>query len=105
MEELRILLGKRIKEVRQEKNLTQEDLANLIDVDYKSISRIELGHSFPSRKLADIAKALNVKMPDLFDFDHLKEDIDFKKQYIIQALDEISEDKINVLYRFIKSMK
>lgn len=105
MEELRILLGKRIKELRQKKKLTQEDLANLMEVDYKSVSRIELGHSFPSRTLSDIAKALNVSMLDLFDFEHIKEDLQSKKQYIIQSLDELTEDKIDIVYRLLKSMK
>lgn len=105
MKELRNLLGKRIKELRQEKNLTQEELANLMNVDYKSISRIELGYSFPSRTLPNIANALNVSMPDLFDFDHIKEDLDSKKEYIKKAVDELPEEKVNIVYRLIKSMK
>ena len=37
------LLGKRLQEIRKSKNLTQEKLAEMIDVETSSISNSEVG--------------------------------------------------------------
>lgn len=66
----RKLLGARIQEVRQEKELTQPQLAALIGFkDYQAIGRIENGRVTPSIYIIhQIAKALDVKIDDLCDF-------------------------------------
>ena len=48
MENIRKSLGLRIKEVRKNKKLTQTQLAEKIGIDYKHLSRIEVGSSYPS---------------------------------------------------------
>ena len=40
------LFGKRIKEIRKQQNFTQEKLAEILDVDVKTISRLEKGYYF-----------------------------------------------------------
>ena len=61
MSELKKLLGKRIKEIRVERNLTQEDLSELTEIGASSISKIESGHFHPTdENLERIAKALFV---------------------------------------------
>jgi transcriptional regulator with XRE-family HTH domain len=53
-------LGKRIKLARVEKDLNQDQLAELIKAKQKSISRYETGTAVPSLEtLMKIAKALN----------------------------------------------
>ena len=42
------LFGKRIRELREKNNLTQEKLAEILDLDYQTISRIETGYYFTS---------------------------------------------------------
>lgn len=67
------LLGARIKELRKEKGYTQQQLAELIDIDPKHLSKIEVGSSYPSLyNLEKITKILNVEMQDLFKFAHHK---------------------------------
>ena len=104
MKDIKKLLGKRIKELRKEKNLSQDQLSELVGIDSRSISHIENGDSFPSKSLLEIAKALNVSLPDLFEFEHLKYDVKYKKNYIINSLDNISNADLDVLFRIIKSM-
>lgn len=59
----------KIKEYRQKLNLTQEDLANLVDVRRETIVFLEQGKYNPSLKLAhDVALALKAKIDDLFVF-------------------------------------
>lgn len=62
MSELKKLLGKRIREIRVARNLTQEDLSELTDIGASSISKIESGHFHPTdENLERIAKALKVE--------------------------------------------
>lgn len=57
----------RIKEFRARYNLTQEDLAQKVDVRRETIVFVEQGKYNPSLKLAhDIAKALNTTIEELF---------------------------------------
>lgn len=70
----KINLGKRIKELREERKLTQPELGALIDKDYQVLGRIENGRVNPSSFLIyQIAMALKVSMSDIFDFSKLKE--------------------------------
>lgn len=50
-ENLLIIIGKRLKAKRLEKNLSQNDLASLIDCEIKSIQRIEKGKMNMSLKM------------------------------------------------------
>lgn len=95
------LLGKRIKELRKNKGLTQEKLAELIDIETSSLSGIESGRHFPSLPtLERIATQLNVEIKMLFDYNHLKP-IDEIKQEIIKNIDNLSEEKLNFIYTML----
>ena len=43
---LKKLLGERIKRLRKSRNLTQEQLAEMIEIAPRNLSRIEVGESF-----------------------------------------------------------
>ncbi len=61
--------GKHIKKLREAKGYSQEQLAELVGLEYQTISRIETGYYFTSyENLQKIAKALNLTIKDLFDF-------------------------------------
>ncbi len=62
-------LGEIIKKFRREKNLSQEDLADKIDIDRSYMGFIERGErNVTLEKIMRISKVLNVKIRDLFDF-------------------------------------
>lgn len=62
-------LGKTIKRFRRKKKLTQEQLAEKVKVTPKYIQYLESARRRPSLKLLyRIAKALGVKVKDLFPF-------------------------------------
>lgn len=62
-------LGQKIKRIRQQKRLTQDNLAEKVGISTKYIQFIESGERQPSLKtLYKIAKNLSVKVKDLFDF-------------------------------------
>ena len=65
------LLGKRICELRNQMNISQESLAEMLDISQKSLSKIETGKNFlKSETLEKILKAFDIKSYELFDFEH-----------------------------------
>ncbi len=104
MDEIKKLLGLRIKEIRLNKKLTQEELADLVGTEQKNISNIECGYNFPSKYLNKIAQALDVSLPVLFDFEHLERDLDYKRNFIKLNIDKITDEETDIIYRFLKSM-
>lgn len=63
-------LGERIRELREEKDLSLRELATTIGVSAAFMSDVELGRRYPSDKhLASIARALGTTMEDLAQHD------------------------------------
>ena len=63
-------LGNKIREARISRTLTQENLAEKINISPKSLSQIELGNNFVSAETLDnICIALDINPKFLFDFD------------------------------------
>ena len=62
-----IILKNKIKEVRSQKNISQEELAKLVGTTRQTIIAIEKGQFNPSAKLALlICVALDVKFEEIF---------------------------------------
>lgn len=60
----------KIKTIRKERNLSQEDLALLCGIDRTYIGRIERLERKPTIVILDkIANGLNIKLKELLDFD------------------------------------
>jgi transcriptional regulator with XRE-family HTH domain len=63
------LLGDRIKELRRIRSLSQEQLAERMDIATKYVSQVETGVRSPSLEtLEKFALALEVEIRDLFEF-------------------------------------
>jgi len=59
-------IGEKIREIRLSKNISQESLANEVEIDYSQINRMELGKvNFSISYLYRIAKALEVDPKEL----------------------------------------
>ena len=66
-------LGEKIKTIRKKRNLTQEQLAEKIDISSRNLSNIELGVNFPKAEtLEKILKVLDITTEDLFANEHIK---------------------------------
>ena len=93
--------GKRLQEIRKLRGLTQAQLAELVDVETATISRIERGVRFPQKEnLELIAEKLDVKIKDLFDFSHCKE----KKKLLADIQNMINMAKTKDLQYIHKMM-
>lgn len=102
--DVKFLLGKQIKEVRNKKGLTQEKLAELIGVGERNLSKIECGVNFVTADtLSKLLFALNIDAKELFDYEHHKNRETLKKELI----DGLNENKIDVelLYKIYKALK
>jgi len=67
---IRLKLGKKLRENRIRLGLTQEELAELANIDYKYLQKIE-GKNPPAIKIDTIArlsKALKISPKELFNF-------------------------------------
>jgi transcriptional regulator with XRE-family HTH domain len=100
-----VLLGKRIKEIRESKNIKQVELANMIDVDPTNLSKIEKGIHFPKDETINkILVALNTDVNNLFSFEHLKTKEELIKS-INNTLNVASEEDLQFFHRFITAYK
>lgn len=97
-------LGLKIKELRKRKGLTQEELAELIQMEQNSISVIESGRNFPTLgTLEKIAKVLDVNLSDFFDYDYI-EDIDVIKASTEDIISKMDDKQLRQLFKYVKSI-
>jgi len=62
------LLGDRVREIRKERGLSQEALAELADIHVNHLRRIELGQANPTYLvLLRLASALGISLPRLLE--------------------------------------
>ena len=68
-ESLQIKVGKRIQEIRVEKNISQQDLAARCNFEKSNMSRLEAGRANATLSTLEVvAKALNVNIIEFFKF-------------------------------------
>lgn len=64
-----LVLKNKLKEVRNEKKISQQELADMVGVSRNTISSLETGQYEPTAKLAYVlCIALDMKFEDLFYF-------------------------------------
>ena len=102
LEDIKILIGQRIRELRLKKGLKQSELAEIVELEPRSISRIESGYHFPKDEhLAKFASALDVEIRDLFTFSHIN-----TKQQLLKGiatlLDNADEQQLSQIFRIIE---
>ena len=96
----KVLLGKRIRELRKRKGLSQEKLSELVNVDPTTISNIENGKNYPSLiNLENILNVLECSFLDAFDFEH-KNDVSNLVLEINQKLKD-NPNKIEDFYKIV----
>jgi transcriptional regulator with XRE-family HTH domain len=99
------LLGARIKELRRNKKISQEELAEQIGVEPQHMSRIESGRSYPSiDRLEKISTALKVPLKDFFEFMHL-ENVAERLKSIDSLAKDLSEERQRFAYKILKALQ
>lgn len=94
-------IGSKIKELRRNRRLSQEELADIINVNFRTIQRIETGRNVPSLEtLSKLAQAFEIHIRDFFNFEYLKD-----RKEIIGSVNEIlnkmDDEKLRTFYRAV----
>ena len=104
MKTTRELLGARIKEIRKRRGITQDQLAERVDLATRYISLIEVGRSSPSLEaIENIARVLEVELKELFDFGHL-DPMMTSPEELLRGIGELDEGKRQLIYLLVKAM-
>ncbi|WP_102345913.1 helix-turn-helix domain-containing protein [Bacillus sp. Marseille-P3661] len=106
MKELALKIGDRIRELRNKKKVTQEELAYCVSTHYSHISRIERGVSIPSLVLlVSILRELNVSLEEFFStVDPNIKDKNESYVEIIKLLNDRSMEEHDHLLKIIKEI-
>lgn len=105
MDSLKKFFGQRVKELRKSQNLTQEQLAEKIEMDTQNLCKMENGNHFPQTKnLNKIAKALNVDIKELFEYEHFNSKEKLTNE-IIEYVKSAKQKDIEFIYKAIKNLK
>lgn len=97
------LLGQRIKYFRKAKNLTQEQLAELVGMEPNSISIIESGRNFPTlNSLEKIAKALDIELNILFRYNSNRTNSEIINNINFE-LTKLNNEKLEKVLLFIEN--
>ena len=101
----KVLLGRRIRSLRNGKGWTQEKLGVESGISYKFIGEIERGLQNPSfETLVKIAAALRVTLPDLVSFEQETLDKKAIESRISQIVKTLADDDIRQLHMVLLSL-
>ena len=103
MKNLKQKFGKRLREIRKSRQLTQEELAETIGIALPNISYIETGKTFPSVETQEkLCDALGIKIYEFYMFDEEISEEDMKQE----IMDNLKNSTMTLrLYNYLKSFK
>ena len=105
MMKVKTLFGMRIKELRKNSGLSQEELAEQVEISSKYLSRVEMGQHFPSiDTLVKLADVLNVELKDFFEFTHETPNPRELKGILNSLLKEADKDKLRLLVKVVRAV-
>ncbi len=101
---LKEIFAKNLKELRKRNKMTQEQLAELVNVAPRHISFIETGRSFPSCELLErICKVLQVDFTEV-----IKTEENLTREELLQKLNTIvpklNDEQLNYLVKLAKEL-
>jgi transcriptional regulator with XRE-family HTH domain len=97
------LLGKRIKELIKQKDISQEKLAEAVGVEPTALSNIVTGRNYPLMStLEKILKVLDVDFEEVFCFKHHGSNEDLKAE-IEQILND-NPERMQDFYKIAKAL-
>ena len=96
-------LGLRIKELRKRKGISQEKLAELVELEPPSICNIETGRNYPTfQNLEKIVEVLDSTFLEVFQFSQHQTPNDLIKE--INTILKKNPDRIQDFYKIIKAL-
>ena len=97
--------GAKIKRIRVKRGLTQEQLAEKIEIAPRTLSGIENGKNFvTSETLGKMLDVLEITSSELFAFDHIKPQEDLKEELLKDIKNLKDRNKIETVYKVVKAV-
>ena len=98
------LIGARIKEVRNKKGLTQEQLSEKMEINPKYLSSIERGNENPTlNTLLKLSESLEVDLSVIFSFIQI-EDPRERKSMITSLLDQADNEELKLVFKVLAAI-
>lgn len=99
------LLGRRIRSLRQARGLTQQQLGERADLNYKYLGAVERGEENPSLLVLErIATALEVELLDLFRFAHEETNPKALRKSLDRLLAAADTDQLQMACKLLKAL-
>lgn len=98
--------GEKVKRLRQKRKLTQEQLAEKIDISPRNLSKIEVGDCFvKAETLEKLLVALEVSAEELFANAHIKSNSELVEN-INFYVDLVKEDRVMLerIYKILRDL-
>jgi transcriptional regulator with XRE-family HTH domain len=98
------MLGTRIKNIRNKKGLTQEQLSEKMEINPKYLSSIERGNENPTlNTLIKLSESLEVDSGEIFT--HLQiEDPGERKFMITSLLDQADDEQLKLIFKVLSAI-
>jgi transcriptional regulator with XRE-family HTH domain len=104
--ETTVLLGRRLRELRKKRGLTQEGLAEQANVDVKYLGSIERGRENPTvGTLEKVSAALGIKMAHLLTYEHQLRGERLLRRRIAQVIERFDENELQHVLKLLNALK
>jgi transcriptional regulator with XRE-family HTH domain len=106
MDNVRVLVGERIRNLRKERGWFQEKLGEKADLHHTYVGAVERGEKNASIDTLDkIADALGIEMVDLFTLTKEQVNLDKLRAYIIEEVKESSPGMLELIAALIQTTR
>ena len=98
------MIGARVKEIRNKKGLTQEQLSERMEINPKYLSSIERGNENPTlNTLIKLSESLEVDLGEIFSLIQI-EDPGERKSMITSLLDEADNEQLKQAFKVLSAI-
>ena len=105
MDEQKLLIGKKFKEIRKSIGITQDAFSELLGLETSSLSNIETGKSYPSMQtMINVIKKFNVNPADIFDYEYFRNE-GYLEAEIDKIIKNLDYNKKQILYKILKAIE
>ena len=99
--DIKQMIGARIKDIRTKMGLTQEQLAEKIEINSKYLSSIERGLENPTlNTLIKLSESMDVNLDDIFNQIQIENPAE-RKSLIISLLDQADDEQLKLAYKIL----
>jgi len=98
------MIGARIKDIRNSRGITQEQLSERVGINTKYLSSIERGKENPTLKtLLNLTQSLDVNLDEIFS-DLYIEDPENRRAMVNSLLDEADDEQLKLAYKILSAI-